>query len=106
MASTTDISLGRMSTATRRRATIVAAAALTAVVVIPVAFAVRGPLLELIRGEPAPPPVADTFASWNRLTAEWFGAGRGAAPLFPDTASSQARGVLSLSTPQGRVDVW
>lgn len=74
-------------------------------VLVPIAFALRSQIVDLISGEPAPPSVAETFRSWSWATDGSRLTGHPFAP-YSQAVADKAVGVLRLHGPDGPVDLY
>jgi hypothetical protein len=93
-----------------RRLALVSAAVLAAALLVAPGVGVGGRVLDLIQGEPAPPPVQELFAANNRAREQLLQhndeARQELGRRFPRTIPGQARGVIALETADGPISLW
>jgi hypothetical protein len=87
-----------------------ASAGVLGVLLVTPAFGIRGELLDLIQGKPAPPEIKTYFASSNKLRARMFAsaetAGAELHDRFSPVLASEARGVFAIESPDGPIYLW
>jgi hypothetical protein len=93
-----------------RRVTLAAAAVVAAGLLVAPALGIGDRVLDLIRGEPAPRPVQESFAASNEFREQVLAnparARQGLAERFPRVIADQARGVAALDTVDGPIYLW
>ena len=88
---------------TRRRYAALAVSSL-ALLLVPTAVALRGQIVGLFQGTPAPPAVSTTFEDFNRGADARIR--DGFAEQAPHADVSRAYGVIQLQTSDGPEDLW
>lgn len=102
----------RRTRSRRRRAMIgaVASAVLLGVLLVTPAFGIRGELLDLVQGQPAPSEVKSYFASNDKQRVRMFAfaekAGAALHDQFSPVLADEARGVFAIESPDGPIFLW
>jgi hypothetical protein len=78
--------------------------ALAALLLVPTAVALRGQIVDLFQGTPAPPAVSTSFESFNRFADATIR--KGFAQQSPHADVSKAHGVIEIQTADGPQDLW
>jgi hypothetical protein len=93
-----------------RRGVLIAAVAAAATLLVAPAFGIGGRVLDLIKGDPAPPAVQTSFAESDagrrHLFAFAAAAGQELHDRFSPTVPEEARGVAAIQTADGPIYLW
>jgi hypothetical protein len=102
--------LGTRRRSRRRRVVGVAFAVTLGALLVAPAFGLRGELVDLFQGRPAPPEVKNYFASSDKLRARMFASAETAGATLHDRFSpvvaSEARGVFAIESQDGPIYLW
>jgi hypothetical protein len=104
------LAVRRLARRSRRRIALVASVAAAAALLVTPAFGIGGRVLDLIKGEPAPPAVQTYFATSNEGREHLFAfaaaAGHELHDRFSPAIPSEARGVAAIDTADGPIYLW